>query len=223
MALTFSFEEFTCECSHRYQSVALQSGVRLVSLHQRCEALLEIHHPKRFGLLDCKAGCGSCCVVNVSVLLPEALAIVEYLETQPGIDLETFGKSLDQLWTRICGVADEDRVGMHQPCVFLDETGSCTVYPVRPLLCRGATSTDVERCRQALRTDLFTEDSTVTMNLFQRELYDAAYVGLSEGLEQGGIDGRGFELTGIVRYLLVSPQRRPELQSGLRLNWRELV
>ena len=223
MVLDFSFDDFTQECRRSYLSVALQPGLRLGTLYRNCEELLEFHHPQRSSLLACKAGCGSCCIVNVSVLLPEALAIVEYLEAQPGFDCEGVGKNLNQLWTRICGVEDEDRVDMRQPCVFLDKTGSCTVYPVRPLLCRGTTSTDAESCRLALNGKLFNEKPVVKMNLFQRELFDAAYVGLSEGLEERGIDGRGFELTGIVRYLLSNPKRRSELQSGVRLNWGELL
>ncbi len=223
MVLEFSFADFTRECSRSYPPVALQPGLRLGTLHRSCEELLELHHPERSSLLACKAGCGSCCIVNVSVLLPEAMAIVEYLEAQPEFDRVAMWKSLNQVWTRICGVDDEDRVAMRQTCVFLDKTGSCAVYPVRPLLCRGATSTDADSCRQALRGTLFSEKPEVIMNLFQRELFAAAYVGLSEGLEERGIDGRGFELTGILRYLLGNPQRRCELQSGLRLNWDELI
>ena len=219
--LTFNFEEFTQEC--RCLPVALQPGTGLESLYDDCEALLELHHPERVSLLDCKAGCGSCCIVNVSVLLPEALSIIEYLEAQSWHVSKDFLANLDRIWPRICGVDAEERLSMRQSCVFLDETGSCSIYPVRPLLCRGVTSTSSESCKQALNINCFEAKSSVEMNLFQRDLFDAAYIGLSEGLEEQGVDGRGFELTGLVRYLLRNPQRRADLQSGLRLNWSELI
>jgi hypothetical protein len=97
------------------------------------------------------------------------------------------------------------------------------IYPVRPLLCRGLTSTDAEDCRQALHVSQDQEKSVVEMNLFQRDLYDSAYLGLSKGLEERGADGRGFEITGLLRYMLRNPEKRPDLESGFRLKWSDLA
>ncbi len=223
MGLTFSFAEVNRECSRSYSSLALQPGIRLKPLYHNCERLLDHYHPDRLSLLACRAGCGDCCILKVSVLLPEALAIIEYLEAQPGSVRTSLEKKLDQVWTRISGAEGDEWGGMRQSCVFLDTTENCTIYSVRPLLCRGVTSTDADNCKQALNAECDDDKSAVEMNLFQRELFQTAYVGLSVGLEKMGVDNRGFELTGIVRALLRDPQLCSELQTGLRLNWSDLT
>lgn len=222
MVRNFSFADFTRQCRDNYSPAVMPSGVRLEPLYHECETLLEEYHPDRFSHLACRAGCGNCCIVNVSVLLPEALAIVDYIEERPA-EIPELRVRLDLLWTRIRGVNDDERVSMRQPCIFLDKAENCSIYPVRPLLCRGVNSTDVEDCKESLYACLYNEKLAVRMNLFQFELYSAAYLGLSEGLDESGLDGRGFELTGIFRYLLSNPGRRQDLQSGLRLNWSELA
>ena len=221
MRETFDFSGFTRQCREAYADASLRPGVRLAALHQQCEELLVRHQPDRSDRLDCRAGCGTCCIVNVAVLIPEAVAIVEYVENRAqafsGLD-----QRLNRTWHRVRGVEDDERVCMRVPCVFLDDAGSCSIYPVRPLLCRGVTSTSAEDCRASFNANLFNEKIAVRMSLFQREIYDRAFLGLSEGLETKGRDGRSFELTGIVRYLLRSPYRRTSLQQGYRLAWEEL-
>lgn len=222
MGQEFSFADFTLKCRRDYALAETQSELRLEQLFRDCERLLDQYHPDRSSRLDCKPGCGSCCIVNVSVLFPEALSIVEHLE-QSSANLTELKTRLDLLWTSIRGLDDEDRSCMRKPCAFLDTSGSCSIYPVRPLLCRGVTSTDADSCRESFSALLYNEKLSVPMNLFQRDLYSAAYLGLSEALEEKGLDGRGFEVTGLVRYLLNNPQGRAELNSGLQLNWLELA
>ncbi len=222
MSETFNFTEFKRGC-RQLPKDGLPTSRRMSALHLDCEEILESRHPERSSFLDCKAGCGHCCVINVSVLLPEALTIVEHLEMLPDVERKELLARQDKLWRQIQGVDDEERIWMRKPCVFLDQQGSCSIYPVRPLLCRGVTSTDAEDCKKVLNDCLENEGQVVQMNLFQRELYDAAYIGLSEGLEEQGIDGRGFEVTGIVRYLIRNPQQRDELKSGLKINWSDMV
>ncbi len=209
-------------CEKRYAHEVAVSPQGLQGLYAECEKLLDDYHPDRGEHLDCKAGCGDCCIVNVSVLWPEAVAISTYLEHLSETDLAVLGERLDTAWTRIRGVEDEDRVCMRQPCVFLDERGRCAIYPSRPLLCRSVTSTDSGACRDSFHAYLHNEQRTVEMNLFQKELYNAAYLGLSRGLEEQDLDGRGFELTGLVRYLYKNNGEPGRLRQGLRIRWDEL-
>lgn len=223
MGQSFDFEKFSQKCRQICSPEILLPSVRLTGLHRECEQLLEMHQTERNRLLDCKAGCGSCCIVNVSVLFPEVLAILEFLEDRAADDIEHLVPMLDEVWVRIRGLDDDERICLHQPCVFLDSHDGCSIYPVRPLLCRGVTSTDAESCRQSFVGGLQNDSSTVLMNLFQRELYDAAYLGVSAGLEAQGLDGRGYELTGLVRFLMRNPQKRDEMTSGLQLQWDDLA
>lgn len=69
--------------------------------------------------LVCRAGCGYCCAVPVDVSIVEAARISLYLK-----------KELrdDPLF-----VAEKDK---NQPCPFLGADSKCSVYPVRPIVCR---------------------------------------------------------------------------------------
>lgn len=71
--------------------------------------------------LRCRAGCASCCHVELTVAAVEADAIVAYL-ADAGADVRE----------SIHGRADR-RDGR---CVMLDDDDLCSIFPVRPLVCR---------------------------------------------------------------------------------------
>ena len=200
---------------------------RLLSTLQRLaeQAEEQLAHAEEndASLIACRAGCGSCCVVNVSVLIPEGLAIAALLRRLPVAEQELVTARLDWLWRAVRGLTDDERLSLGQSCAFLDVSGHCLVYPVRPLLCRSVTSTSAESCRQARTAHYFDEQSPVLMNLNQQQLYEAVYLGVSDGLERSGIDARGVKLTGLVRHLLQKPAAGAALLSGKRLDWHDLA
>ena len=61
------------------------------------------------------------------------------------------------------------------------------------------------------------------MNLFQKELFETLYIGVGEGLESAGLEGRGVKLTGLVRHLMEKPEAGDALLSGKKLNWHDLA
>lgn len=173
-------------------------------------------------LIACGPGCGTCCVVNVSVLIPEGLTIVRYLRRQDEAQRQTIAAKLETLWCEVRGLDDEDRIFLQRPCAFLDDDGCCRIYPVRPLLCRSITSTDAQQCRETMARKVFGEETPVLMHQLQRQLYECLFAGFAEGLEAGGGDGRSFQLTGLVRLLWEEPERERDLLAGRRLSWEEL-
>lgn len=174
-------------------------------------------------LVACRAGCKSCCVVNISVLFPEGLAIASYVQNLPETEQNQITKRLEELWRAVRGLTDDERVGISQSCAFIDDAGCCRIYPVRPLLCRSVTSTSAESCREALIENLLGESNQVLMNLFQKELFEKLYLGVGEGLEGAGLEGRSVKLTGLVRYLLKKPEAGSTLMSGEKLDWHDLA
>ena len=62
------------------------------------------------------------------------------------------------------GYYEEERIMARQPCAFLDGSGSCSIYPVRPLLCRSITSTDADACREALSMLALGENQPISYN-----------------------------------------------------------
>ncbi len=153
--------------------------------------------------IACGAGCGACCCVNVATLQPEAHNIAAYLRrTCSATELDELSTRMGQVLVMICGLDDEERIATSQPCVFLDPQGSCSIYPVRPLLCRSITSTCASACRAALQLDMFKEPQPVMMNMFQKELMETAFTALARMWQEGGGDGRSQELTAAVYPLL---------------------
>ena len=186
------------------------------------ERLLQQRPAEERAPIDCGAGCDSCCVVNVSTLLPEGMAIRRYLQRFSKAEQQQIAERLERLWQRVRGLDDEERLAVRRRCAFLNEQGSCRIYPVRPLLCRSITSTDAQSCREALFAAVFAEEKPVLMYQYQQQLYESLFIGFAERLEERGIDGRSFQLSGLVLFLLKNPDAETELLKGRRLNWQDL-
>ena len=195
----------------------------LRSLIDQAEQQLAESKESDFSLIACRAGCASCCVVNVSILFPEGMAISRYVQALPPGQRSYIISRLDDLWRSVRGLDDDERVALRKPCAFLDQTGFCQIYPVRPFLCRGVTSTSAEGCRQALADTLLDESRPVLMNLFQQQLFEALYLGVGNGLDRAGLEGRGVKLTGLVRYLLKNPEAGAEFVTGKKFDWHEMA
>jgi Fe-S-cluster containining protein len=154
-------------------------------------------------MIACSAGCGSCCRVNVATLSPEAHNIAAYLcHAWSAAELDELREQMRRMLVIVSGLDDDERIATNQPCVFLDEQQSCSIYPVRPLLCRSITSTCVDACRAALCWNMFEESGTVVMNMFQKDLMDTAFNTLAQMWEERGGDSRSRELTAAVYPLL---------------------
>jgi Fe-S-cluster containining protein len=103
------------------------------------------------GSVACRAGCDHCCHQVVGITPPEAIAIVEYLrQTLSDVELTRLRAHVAERVERIRGLSSSDRFSPQHPCVFL-QSGSCSIYEVRPLSCRGMNSLDATECATRLR------------------------------------------------------------------------
>ena len=153
--------------------------------------------------IACGAGCGACCKVNVAVLRPEAHNIAAYLRRALSVaELDALCERMRRLLVVIRGLDEDERIAANQSCAFLDAQGSCSIYPVRPLLCRSITSTCAEACRSALQINMFDEPRPIVMNMFQKDLMDSAFKALANMWKENGGDSRSQELTAAVYQLL---------------------
>ncbi len=168
--------------------------------------------------MACTAGCPYCCVLNVAVLLPEAMRIAQRLAEQtPQRELDELRKRLAQhrCWTR--WMDDEERILKRMSCPLLDQYGACSVHPVRPLVCRAITSLDSESCREAFAPVVSDEDRLVPTDLLRKAAYDAAFTSLAAGLLSCGLDDRSIELgTGVIAFL-ENPEYRELFLNGGKL------
>jgi Fe-S-cluster containining protein len=98
----------------------------------------------------CRAGCDHCCHQSVGVTPVEALSIVQFLRVHCSpAELQATTERVHAAYLRTRGLSADERYSADHPCVFLKQ-GTCSVYQVRPLSCRGANSLDAEECRTSL-------------------------------------------------------------------------
>lgn len=180
--------------------------------------LARFGEPTSLNTVACGPGCSSCCMVNVAVLLPEAIAIAWTVQRQlTPSRLTALRERLHALHIATCGLDDEERLFVRAPCAFLDPAGWCTIHRVRPLLCRSLTSVDANDCREAITGIALGDAPQILINLFQKSLLDAAYRGLADGLIDQGLDDRPFRLTSAVRLFLADPAAVRRFVGGERL------
>ena len=220
----FDYKSWWSQASERF-SAAEDIAVLLKELEwlfDDTEKMIQDHKEGDRSLIACHAGCQDCCIVNVSVTLLEGIAIIRFLQQWDEKRREEISAKIDSLWQVIRGLEDDERMVVRKKCAFLDDSGCCTIYPVRPLFCRGVTSIDAAVCRSVIADQVFGETSEVTMYQFQLDLYNVAFDAVSSGLDRSDLDGRSFQMSGLVRYLLSHPGQEEQLLRSSALKWSDL-
>lgn len=168
----------------------------MLALYEDTSSVLEEHHDHvELQQVDCQKGCGHCCRLNVSVLPVEALGILYYVQTAyTDAEKEVFFKLLRSAHVESYGLEDDERMVAGIKCVFLTAEGVCSIYAVRPLICRSVTSIDVNSCTDSFTAMAFGEEKTIMMNLLQKEFYDQIFSILGEQLKLNGYDDRSVSL-----------------------------
>ena len=165
------------------------------AVHQQAESFLA-RHRRPFSLVACGPGCGHCCVVNVAVFEPEAHAIARHLRTTQSLEvIDDLRLRLAELVRASRWLDDEERLMLRRPCAFLDAAGSCSIHPVRPLLCRKVTSIDPEDCREAVARHAFGETVPVTADLFHQQVFEEAFIAFGRALDHLGRNARSIRLS----------------------------
>lgn len=204
----FDFNIFALEIE-RTATALLADSQSDDELVQACRVVQEmtetalVRHQGDASRIACRPGCAYCCVVNVAVLRPEAATIVAYLERKLSVSqFAALGLKIDEMYAGIRWLDDEERIRWQKPCVLLDDAGNCSVYPVRPLLCRGLTSIDAETCRQAIELNALADAPSITVNLFQSFLYNQAFISMAQAMKNAGIENNSREMTAAIKTLL---------------------
>jgi len=135
----------------------------------------------------CAPGCCFCCYLPVDVLAPEAFRIAAHLEQTCSPE------ALATLVYRL-GAQGQHDFGI-RPCVFL-ANGRCSIYEVRPMVCRGYNSLSKERC-EAYHHDA-SVDLKGTKDRVAGRLAEAIEDGVIAGLEALGLDAQWYELPSAV-------------------------
>ena len=171
---------------------SLRAGIRLEPVIQASagvasfadEAIAIIKDEYR-PALDCKEGCCYCCCKpGVLTSIPDLLRILNYLRSTLAAEaMSALGERARAYSAQMKGRNFNDAVNESVPCPLLLDS-RCSVYEVRPLVCRGYNSTSVDACRRAH------EDVNVGVPIFSvlKDVTDGATVGTAQRLEAEGLN-----------------------------------
>jgi Fe-S-cluster containining protein len=159
----------------------------------------------------CQSGCAHCCYQAVGVSAPEVLAIYQHLKsTRSGAELEKVAMRIRSADDRTRGMRASERLSPELPCPFLEHE-SCSIYEVRPLVCRGKNSLDADACEKSLkdpgaRARFLEGEFAVPCFLEPIRAAHAVTAGLQLALhELHGLRVEPLELTAAMRVLLDDP------------------
>ena len=96
----------------------------------------------------CRSGCTYCCMVPVAASAPEVLAVAGFVREQFDEERRTaLDRRIEANIAATAGMDMSRRDRVRLDCPFI-EAGQCSVYEVRPIACRGYSSSSVEDCRE---------------------------------------------------------------------------
>ncbi len=152
---------------------------------------------------DCKAGCSHCCSVHVEALEPEIFQIAHELKKLPPAEITLLIERLQQHAIMTKGVSVQDH---HILCPLLKDN-LCSIYSVRPAVCRKAHSYDVEKCKA--RVSEIPESLEVILKS------EALMKGTAEGYRRVNLPVSGHELGQAVLLALTDETAEARWYSGV--------
>jgi len=135
--------------------------------------------------LDCKEGCSYCCCKpGVLVSVPEFVRILDHVRSAfSADDISALTQRARAYAAQLQGRNFNEFIDDSIPCPFLDK-GRCSVYAIRPLVCRGYNSTSVDACRDAHTNG----DHLVPIFSVIKDVTDGATIGTSQCLQRAGVN-----------------------------------
>jgi Fe-S-cluster containining protein len=132
--------------------------------------------------LVCSKGCSHCCTLRVELFGYEVIAIANHIR-------DSFSTAEFAEVTKKLAEASESAKGLRMeehfvPCALLKD-GICSIYEMRPAMCRKFSSLSLESCL---------DNCQAAENRGLKESTMAAYHGFAEGARQGGLRKTLYEL-----------------------------
>jgi hypothetical protein len=129
--------------AERALEIAVSAFFLTDHLTRRFESEDELPHP-----VACLDGCDSCCYNQVELTPPEALLIGHHIARQfPRAEKDLLLAHVARIIEIIMRMSKAESAARRReiPCPLL-QNRRCSVYPVRPLVCRAMHGLDRERC-----------------------------------------------------------------------------
>ncbi|PCJ84700.1 MAG: hypothetical protein COA54_13065 [Thiotrichaceae bacterium] len=108
--------------------------------------------------VQCKKGCSYCCFFRVDVSANEVFAISDYMKkTLSGEEFEHQLERAKDNKTKLAMLSQSKRIVTNVACPLLVDN-ACSVYAMRPAMCRKIHSTNVDACKHSFDNP---EDSNI--------------------------------------------------------------
>jgi len=157
----------------------------MVNVHRNVDAVTQ-RHQQAGAPIACKKGCGHCCHIRVEVLPAEIFRIAHHVRKLTMEDQEALIQALQQ-----------HVPGIQQTCPMLSAEQLCTIYDVRPSVCRKGHSLNVQACQDRA--------PTIPQSLALLVDAEALIQGTSKAYAQLGLQSGAYELTKALLAVLQDP------------------
>lgn len=162
--------------------------------------------------LACMDGCAYCCHFEVEARAFEVLEIVAYVSKKfSPVQLKQTIERANQNATVWRKASERERELLKPPCPFL-VNNSCSIYPVRPAVCRNYHATDGANCKA------YYEDPTgLSPNSYISEVFNVAHgssQGFKNAIESIGLDTNGYNLSSAFLEAMTNPAIAKRFSSG---------
>ena len=150
--------------------------------------------------IACAKGCSHCCHANVEVTIVEAIAVAQRVATDP-----TLAKSVHATAPKVDGIPPWTRYDFRIPCPLLRD-GSCSIYDVRPRVCRAHVSYDVTLCEEVLTSGNSCSLAPMVTFGWPRTVSKAIGHGIIGALDHERLQSSTVEMTAAVAHILRAPE-----------------
>ncbi|NOY73553.1 MAG: YkgJ family cysteine cluster protein [Gammaproteobacteria bacterium] len=189
---------------HSVSPKTMSSAVH--SVHQKIDLYFEQNTKKYNIKLACKEGCTYCCKhFLIEAFLPEIFRIKDYLEKKLSTEaLSNIKLAVSETAERARGLSNQEYSSTRITCPLLI-TNTCSIYAVRPGMCRKYHSLDVESCIKSYKEP----DNPVHGALSVRGLslgVMSFLKSLHHSLKKKNLDGNTYELSQALNVVLNNPK-----------------
>jgi hypothetical protein len=135
--------------------------------------------------IACEAGCDACCYNQVELTPPEALLLGHHIKAYfPEAAQDLLSGHVDRILQLTAGKGKAEIAARRRqiPCPLLAKR-TCSVYPIRPLVCRAMHGLDAARCQQELESGSLAASSYYA---HRHEIAVSVSAGVLEGCREMG-------------------------------------
>lgn len=182
-------------------------SIIMKKLYQLGDEIIEATEKKEnvANKIDCNVGCSYCCYTRVTLTPAEALLIGQYVKENYSLK-QTDGlmKRISNILRMTKGKSPEELVLFwgKTPCIFLDQD-KCTIYNVRPFICRAWHSLSSDQCKRAFESG--NQEAEIDSTPFRGIILGALRDGLSHVCDSLGCESKPTDLTKSLKTILSQP------------------